>query len=109
MELIGEILQYKFLSNALLAALLAGVACGLIGTYIVCRRLVFLSGGITHASFGGIGLAYYFGFNPLWGAFAFSLLAALGVETLILHFAWREFIKLSSCISLPDSAVGINL
>ncbi|MBO5710845.1 MAG: metal ABC transporter permease [Rikenellaceae bacterium] len=106
MELIGEILQYKFLSNALLAALLAGVACGLIGTYIVCRRLVFLSGGITHASFGGIGLAYYFGFNPLWGAFAFSLLAALGVETLTQKGKIREDSVIGMLWSL-GMAIGI--
>ena len=57
MDFIGEIFQYKFLTHAALACLLCGVACGMIGTYVVCRRLVFLSGGITHASFGGIGMA----------------------------------------------------
>ena len=57
MGFFSEILQYKFLANAALACLLCGIACGLVGTYVVCRRLVFLSGGITHASFGGIGMA----------------------------------------------------
>ena len=61
MGFFSEILQYKFLANATLACLLCGIACGLVGTYVVCRRLVFLSGGITHASFGGIGMAYYLG------------------------------------------------
>ena len=80
MDFIGEIFQYKFLTHAALACLLCGVACGMIGTYVVCRRLVFLSGGITHASFGGIGMAYYFGANPLLGALLFAVLSALGIE-----------------------------
>lgn len=68
MGFFSEILQYKFLANATLACLLCGIACGLVGTYVVCRRLVFLSGGITHASFGGIGMAYYLGADPIAGA-----------------------------------------
>ena len=51
-----SILSYTFFQNALLGSLLASILCGLIGTYIVARRLVFISGGITHASFGGIGI-----------------------------------------------------
>ena len=54
--MIMDILHYTFFQNALLGSLLASVACGFIGTYIVTRRLVFISGGVTHASFGGIGL-----------------------------------------------------
>ena len=50
-----NLLQYTFFQHALLGSLLASIACGIIGTYIVTRRLVFISGGITHASFGGIG------------------------------------------------------
>ena len=51
-----SILEYSFFQNALIGSLLASIVCGIIGTYIVSRRLVFISGGITHASFGGIGL-----------------------------------------------------
>ena len=51
-----EILKYTFFQNALLGSVLASVVCGFVGTYIVSRRLVFISGGITHASFGGVGL-----------------------------------------------------
>ena len=51
-----ELLHYTFFQHALLGSLFASIACGIIGTYIVTRRLVFISGGITHASFGGIGL-----------------------------------------------------
>jgi zinc transport system permease protein len=75
-----ELFQYRFFINASLAAILASVSCGIIGTYIVAKRIVFISGGITHASFGGIGIGYYFGFNPIVGAMIFSVLSALGIE-----------------------------
>lgn len=57
-----------------------GITCGIIGTYVVCRRLVFLSGGITHSSFGGLGIAFYLGINPILGAMVFAVLSALGIE-----------------------------
>ncbi|MBI9058240.1 MAG: metal ABC transporter permease [Labilibaculum sp.] len=75
-----ELFQYNFFLNAVGAALLASVSCGIIGTYIVARRIVFISGGITHASFGGIGLAWYMGLNPVLGAAVFGVLSALGIE-----------------------------
>mgnify|MGYP001775326257 FL=1 len=75
-----EILQYTFFQNALLGSLLASILCGMIGTYIVTRRLVFISGGITHASFGGVGLGVYFGFPPLPAAAVFAVLSAFGVQ-----------------------------
>ncbi len=79
-ELFFELLNYKFFSNALLASVFASINCGIIGTYIVTRRLVFISGGITHASFGGIGIGYFFGFNPIVSAAVFAVFAALGIE-----------------------------
>jgi len=74
-----EALQYAFMRNALLAGILVSIACGVIGTYIVVNRIVFLSGGIAHAAYGGIGLAYFLGLPPVWGAIGFSLLASLGM------------------------------
>ena len=47
-----ELLRYEFFINALWASVLAAITCGIIGTYIVSRRIVFISGGISHASFG---------------------------------------------------------
>jgi len=96
LEFIREIFEFRFLANAAMACVLAGIACGIIGTYIVCRRLVFLSGGITHASFGGIGIAYYFGLNPIAGAGVFAVLSALSMEALSQKMKIRE-----------DSAIGI--
>lgn len=75
-----EILEYTFFQNALLGSLLASILCGMVGTYIVARRLVFISGGITHASFGGIGLGVYLGVNPVLAATAFAVASAFGVE-----------------------------
>lgn len=60
-----ELLHYTFFQHALLGSLFASIACGIIGTYIVTRRLVFISGGITHASFGGIGLGLYAGISSI--------------------------------------------
>lgn len=96
MDFFTAILTYDFLRDALLAALLSGIACGIVGTYVVARRMVFLSGGITHASFGGIGIAYHFGLNPIGGALVFAVLSALGIEWAGAKGKIRE-----------DSAIGI--
>ena len=80
MGFFSELIQYGYLSNALAACVLSGITCGVIGTYVVCRRMVFLAGGITHASFGGLGIALWMGANPIAGAMIFAVLSALGIE-----------------------------
>ena len=85
-----NLLQYTFFQHALLGSLLASIACGIIGTYIVTRRLVFISGGITHASFGGIGLGLFAGISPILSAAVFSVLSAFGVEWLSRRKDMRE-------------------
>lgn len=96
MEFFSDIFQYGYLSNALWASLLSGVVCGLVGAYVVFRRMVFLAGGITHASFGGLGIAFYLGTNPILGALLFAVLSALGIEWAGERGRIRE-----------DSAIGI--
>jgi len=76
---VPEVLQYEFMQNALLAGLLAAVACGIVGVYVVIKKIVFISGGIAHASFGGIGLGYLLGINPVLGAIFFTTASALGI------------------------------
>ncbi len=71
-----EALQLEFMRNALLAGFLASIMCGVIGTLVVVNRIVFISGGIAHAAYGGIGLAFFFGFPYLWGITGFALLVA---------------------------------
>ncbi len=92
----GTIFQYDFVVKGLLGALFASITAGFAGTYIVTRKMVFLSGGITHASFGGIGIGYYAGINPVAGAAIFGVLSALGIEYLSINHKIRE-----------DSAIGI--
>lgn len=72
-----EALHFEFMRNALAAGLLASVICGIMGTLVVVNRIVFLSGGIAHAAYGGIGLAFYFGWPYLAGTLGFSLGAAM--------------------------------
>ncbi len=73
----SELLSYGFMRNALAAGLLVSLACGIIGTLVVLKRMVFITGGVAHTAYGGIGLAFYFGLNPVLGAVAFSLLASV--------------------------------
>jgi len=72
-----EALQFEFMRNALAAGLLASVICGIMGTLVVVNRIVFLSGGIAHAAYGGIGLAFYFKWPYLPVTIGFSLFAAM--------------------------------
>jgi len=74
-----DALQYEFMRNALIAAVLVSIACGIVGTFVVIKKIVFISGGITHAAFGGIGLGYLLGINPVLAAIPFSLLSAIGI------------------------------
>lgn len=95
-EIIVDILSYEFLTRALIASVLSGITCGIVGCYVVARRMVFLSGGITHASFGGLGMALYAGFDPLLGSLSFAALSSVGIEFASRRGRMRE-----------DSAVGI--
>ena len=84
-----EALQFDFMQNALLAGLLASVICGVMGTMVVVNRIVFLSGGIAHAAFGGIGLAFFFGWHYLVGTISFSIVAALIMAVITLKAKHR--------------------
>ena len=91
-----EILQYGFMQRALMAGILISITCGVIGTYVVVRRMVFISGGISHSAFGGIGLGYLVGIDPVLGAMLFAILSALGIGAI------------SKRTRLPeDTAIGI--
>lgn len=94
-DFFNDIFNYTFLQNALLAALLSAVSCGIMGSYMVVKRMVFLGGGITHSSFGGVGIAYYMGISPTIGALIGALISALTIES-ISRKSLRE-----------DTAIGI--
>jgi zinc transport system permease protein len=77
--LISALFEYQFLQNAVIASILASIVCGMIGVIIVEKRLIMMSGGIAHTSYGGVGLGYLMGFEPIIGAFLFSIGASLGI------------------------------
>ena len=72
-----DVFGFEFMRNALMAGILASVICGVIGSLIVVNRLVFLSGGIAHSAYGGVGLAFFLGIPYMVGAVGFSFLAAM--------------------------------
>lgn len=112
-----EALQFEFMRNALMAGLLTSIACGIIGTLVVVNRIVFISGGIAHAAYGGVGLAFFLGIPPLVGATGFSLLvsAIMAMVTLknkqradtIVGVLWAVGMALG--IILVDLSSGYNV
>ena len=74
-----EIFQYQFMQRALIAAVLVSVACGVVGSYVVIKRIVSLSGAISHAAFGGVGIGYFLGVNPVLAAIPFSIISAIAI------------------------------
>ena len=91
-----DVLNYVFFQRALIAGVLAALACGIIGVYVVVRRSVFLADGISHAAFGGIGIAVFVGLEPLLGALLASLAMAAVVGIADIRTRLRE-----------DSVIGI--
>ena len=85
-----DIFEYTFFQNAIVGVLLVSLASAIVGTYIVARRMVFISGGITHACFGGLGLGYFLGMNPIAMAAVFAVASALGVELMSARGKIRE-------------------
>ena len=94
--MIENIFQYQFMQRAFIAAVLVSIACGIVGTYVVIKRIVSLSGAISHAAFGGVGLGYFLGVNPVLAAIPFSIISAMGIGTI------RDRVKVSE-----DTAIGI--
>ncbi|MEW6184404.1 MAG: metal ABC transporter permease [Thermodesulfobacteriota bacterium] len=103
-----EALQLEFFRNALIAGLLVSIVCGMIGTLVVVNRIVFLAGGITHAAYGGIGLAFFMGWPYLVGTVGFSLLAA-GVMAVVTLKARHRSDVVVGVIWAVGMAVGVIL
>jgi zinc transport system permease protein len=79
-----EALHFEFMRNAVMAGFFASLICGVIGTFVVVNRLVFLAGGVAHAAYGGIGLAFFFGIPYIMGTLGFSVIAALVMTAVVL-------------------------
>jgi zinc transport system permease protein len=86
----SAILEYGFLQSALLAGLLASIGCGVMGSYVVVKRIGYMAGGISHSVLGGMGAALFFGFAPMQGALIAALAAALLIGWIKLHWRARE-------------------
>lgn len=101
-----EMLRYPFFVNALMGLTIISLASAVIGTYIVTRRLVAISGGVTHACFGGLGLGYYLGISPVFMAAIFAVASSMSVE----FMATRDRIREDSAIAVIwaiGMAIGI--
>lgn len=77
--MIDAFLQYVFIRHAVFGIILASFVCGIIGTIIIEKKLVMMSGGIAHTAFGGIGMGYYLGIEPIIGALIFAVLSSIGI------------------------------
>jgi len=100
------ILSFGFFQNAILAAVLASIACGIIGSLVVVKRMVTVSGGISHAAFGGVGLGYLFSFDPIVGALLFTIGVALGIG-ILKERAGQEIDTLIGAVWAAGMAVGV--
>jgi len=103
---VGELLGYDFFVNAIVGVLIISVAAAMVGTYIVARRLVAISGGVTHACFGGLGLGYFLGVSPIAMAALFAVASSLGVEWMSSRHRVREDSAIAVIWSL-GMAVGV--
>ncbi|MCM1093955.1 MAG: metal ABC transporter permease [Bacteroides sp.] len=101
-----EYLQYAFFRNALLGIIIISIAGGIIGTYIITRRLVSITGGVTHACFGGLGMGYFLGVNPVAMASVFAIASSLSVEWISHRYHVREDSAIAVIWAL-GMAVGI--
>jgi len=90
LEFIEVLKSNSFMQNAFVIGLLASLACGVIGTYVVVKRIVFISGGISHTVLGGMGIAYFYGYDPMHGALVSALVAALIIGFVSLRYHQYE-------------------
>jgi len=98
--------QHAFLQTAVATALLASVGCGVMGTYVVVKRIAFLAGGIAHSVLGGMGAAVYFGLDPLHGALPAAVAAALLIGWVRLHWRAQEDTLISALWAI-GMAIGV--
>jgi len=103
-----EALQYEFMQHALMAGLLASIICGIMGTLAIVNRLVFLSGGIAHAAYGGIGLSIFMGWSFLVGTIGFSIASAILMSIIALNNKERSD-AIIGVIWSSGMAIGIVL
>jgi zinc transport system permease protein len=106
-----EALSFQFIQHAIIAGVLVSLAAGIIGSLIVVNRMVFLAGGMAHASYGGIGMAVYFGFPIFLGASVFAVASAMIIASLTMHTRHRmdTFIGLIWAVGMAIGVIFIDL
>lgn len=106
-----ESLQFEFMRNAVLAAFFASLACGIIGSFVVVNRLVFLAGGIAHAAYGGIGIAFFFGIPYIYGTIGVALTAALLMTAVAIKAKSRSdtFIGVLWAVGMATGVILLDL
>ena len=105
-ELFSCIATYTFLQNAIIAAVLASIVCGITGTFVVVKKITFISGGIAHAVLGGVGIAFYLSMPPIIGAFIFAILAAITIGLVKLKASQHENTVISALWAM-GMAIGV--
>lgn len=100
------LVNYSFMQHAMLACLLASIGCGIIGTYVVVKRIGFLAGGIAHSVLAGMGIAYFIGSSPLAGAMIAALVAGILIGWINLRWRQQEDILIAAFWSV-GMAIGI--
>lgn len=85
-----QLLDYPFFVSAIIGVVLISISAAVIGTYIITRRMAAISGGVTHACFGGLGLGYFLGISPVVMAAVFAVASSVGVEWMSTRHRLRE-------------------
>ena len=106
MDFVSALFEHGFLQRAVIASLLASAACGMVGAYVVVKRIGFLAGGIAHSVLGGMGAALFFGFSPMLGALVAAIVAALILGLVKLYAKEQEDILIGALWAV-GMAVGI--
>lgn len=99
-ELLNILTEFSFLKFAFLAGLLSGVATGITGSFVVVKRISYIGGGISHAVMGGLGIAYFAGINPMYGALAFALFSAVIISLVKMNLRQNEDTVISALWSI---------
>ncbi|MEE9575349.1 MAG: metal ABC transporter permease [Gammaproteobacteria bacterium] len=105
-ELFSALIHYSFIQHALIACILSSIGCGIIGTYVVVKRVGFLAGGIAHTVLAGMGIAYFMESSPLVGAVIAALVAAVSMSFIKLRWKQQEDILVAAFWSV-GMAIGI--
>lgn len=105
-EFFSALSQHGFLQNALIAGLLASIGCGVMGSFVVVKRIGFLAGGIAHSVLAGMGAALFFGFSPTLGAMIAAIVSALLIG-LITRYAGEQEDTLIAALWAVGMAIGI--